>query len=58
LIGLSGLAIDSQRNLDLLSSRNWFLIPLRYANGKRALLLFEKGKPGERVFADAMQTWK
>jgi hypothetical protein len=58
LIGLSGLAIDSQRNLDLLSSRNWILIPLRYANGKRALLLFEKGKPGERVFADAMQTWK
>jgi len=58
LIGLSGLAIDSQHNLDLLSSQNWILIPLRYANGKRALLLFEKGKPGERVFADAMQTWK
>jgi len=58
LIGLSGLPTDMQRNIDLLRSRNWFLIPMRYSNGKRALLLFEKGKPGERVFEDAMQTWQ
>jgi hypothetical protein len=47
-----------QRNIELLRSRSWFLIPMRYSNGKRALLLFEKGKPGERVFEDAMQTWQ
>ena len=58
LIGLSGLPADMQRNIDLLRSRNWFLVPMRYSNGKRALLLFEKGKPGERVFEDAMQTWQ
>ena len=58
LIGLNGLAPDMQRNIELLRSRNWFLIPMRYLNGKRALLLFEKGKPGERVFEDAMQTWQ
>jgi len=58
LIGLNWLAADMQRNIELLRSRNWFLIPMRYSNGKRALLLFEKGKPGERVFEDAMQTWQ
>jgi hypothetical protein len=58
LIGLSGLPKDILRNIDLLRTRNWFLIPMRYSNGKRALLMFEKGKPGERVFEDAMQTWQ
>jgi len=58
LIGLNGLPADMQRNIDLLRNRSWFLLPLRYSNGKRALLLFEKGKPGERVFEDAMQTWQ
>ena len=58
LIGLSGLHADMQRNIDLLHNRSWFLVPLRYSNGKRALLMFEKGKPGERVFEDAMQTWQ
>jgi hypothetical protein len=58
LIGLNGLPADMQRNIELLRSRSWFLVPLRYSNGKRALLMFEKGKPGERVFEDAMQTWQ
>jgi hypothetical protein len=58
LIGLNGLPADMQRNVDLLRSRNWIMIPMRYANGKRALLLFEKGKPGERIFEDAMQAWQ
>lgn len=58
LIGLSGLPKDILRNIDLLRTRNWFLVPMRYSNGKRALLMFEKGKPGERVFEDAMQTWQ
>jgi len=58
LIGLNGLPADMQRNIELLRNRSWFLVPLRYSNGKRALLMFEKGKPGERVFEDAMQTWQ
>ena len=58
LIGLNALPADMQRNIDLLRTRNWFLWPLRYSTGKRALLLFEKGKPGERIFEDAIQAWK
>ena len=58
LIGLNALPADAQRNIDLLRSRNWFFLPLRYGTGKRALLLFEKGKPGERIFEDAIQAWK
>ncbi len=58
LIGLNALPSDMKHNIDLLRDRSWFLVPMRYANGKRALLLFEKGKPGERVFEDAMQTWQ
>jgi negative regulator of sigma E activity len=58
LIGLNGLPADMQRNIELLRSRNFILIPMRYSNGRRALLLFEKGKPGERIFEDAMQAWQ
>ena len=58
LIGLNALPADIERNLDLLRTRNWFLIPIRYANGKRTVLLFEKGKAGERIMEDAIGTWK
>lgn len=58
LVGLNGLPEDMKHNIELLRERNWFMIPMRYSNGKRALLLFEKGKTGERVFEDAMQTWQ
>ncbi len=58
LVGLNGLPDDMKHNMELLSERNWFMIPMRYSNGKRALLMFEKGKTGERVFEDAMQTWQ
>jgi hypothetical protein len=57
LIGLNGLAADKQRNIELLRSRNWFLIPMRYSDGKRALLLFEKGKEGKSVVNTAMEAW-
>ncbi|MEY4090906.1 MAG: hypothetical protein RLZZ496_88, partial [Pseudomonadota bacterium] len=33
-------------------------IQVRFTTGKRALLLFEKGKTGDRVFEDAIQAWK
>lgn len=58
LVGLSSLPADVERNLDLLKSRNWMMVALRYANGKRAILVFEKGAPGDRVLQDAMQAWK
>jgi hypothetical protein len=58
LTGLSNLPADVQRNLESLRGRNWFMLPLRFANGRRAVLLFEKGGPGERTIADAIQAWR
>jgi hypothetical protein len=57
LIGLSSLPADVERNLDLLRTRNWFAVLVRFTNNKRALLIFEKGPPGERVMQDAMSAW-
>ena len=57
LIGLSNLPADVERNLDLLKTRNWFAVLVRFTNSKRALILFEKGPPGESVMQDAMKAW-
>ncbi|MHB2165783.1 hypothetical protein [Alsobacter sp. R-9] len=58
LTGLSNLSSDVQRNIDLLKGRNWFMVPLRFANGRRAVLLIEKGPTGSRTIADAVQAWQ
>jgi hypothetical protein len=58
LTGLSNLGGDIQRNLDLLRGRNWLMVPLRFTNGRRALLLIEKGPTGTRTIADAIQSWQ
>ena len=58
LIGLSSLPGDVQRNVELIRTRNWFMVAFRYANGRRAILLFEKGVTGERTVVDALQAWQ
>ena len=58
LIGMNALPVEAQKNLELLRTMNWTLLPVRFANGKRAALLFEKGKTGNRVIEDTFQTWK
>jgi hypothetical protein len=58
LIGLSSLPQDVTRNLDVMSTRMWIDIPLRFTNGRKAVLAIEKGLPGERVLNEALQTWK
>ncbi|MDI1345150.1 MAG: hypothetical protein PSV22_13755 [Pseudolabrys sp.] len=57
LIGLSAVDIDKQRNVQLLKERDWFDIPIVYANGKRAILAVEKGTPGGRAFEEAFRAW-
>jgi hypothetical protein len=57
LIGLSDLKSDTDRNSDLLLTRNWIDLPLRFSSGARAVLSFEKGVSGERVLADAFRQW-
>ncbi|MFO1150833.1 MAG: histidine kinase [Alsobacter sp.] len=58
LTGLSSLPADITRNIELLRSRNWFVVALRFANGRRAVMLVEKGNSGTRAVADALQAWQ
>ena len=57
LIGLSDLKGDVDRNTELLLRRNWMELPIRFASGQKAALLFDKGLSGERVFVDAFRQW-
>lgn len=57
LIGLSNVAADTQRNRNLLTQRNWIDIPIRFSNGQRAIVSFEKGVSGEQAFARAFEAW-
>ena len=58
LVGLSSVESDVQRNVQLLKERSWLNVPIAYTDGTRALLAFEKGVPGDRVFADAFAAWQ
>lgn len=58
LTGLSSLPGDVQRNLDLLKSRSWLMVALRFGNGRRAIMLVEKGGTGTRAMGDALQAWQ
>jgi hypothetical protein len=58
LIGLSSLQNDVERNTDLLLHRNWFDLALRYTNGRRAVLTFEKGAAGAQVMQSAFDAWQ
>jgi hypothetical protein len=46
------------RNFELLTSRGWIAFQTRFVDGRRALLLVEKGAIGDRVIADAQMAWK
>ncbi len=56
-IGLSSEAPDIASNLKLLKERTWIDLPLVYETGQRAILTFEKGTTGERVFERALTAW-
>lgn len=57
LIGLSALDSDIQRNLGFLVTRNWLDLPLVFENGRRAILVLEKGPAGDQVFRQAFSAW-
>jgi len=48
---------DEDSNLSLLRERDWLDIPFVYNNGRRAVLTFQKGTPGERAVNEALQSW-
>ncbi|MCK0208172.1 hypothetical protein MWN33_09030 [Starkeya koreensis] len=57
LIGLSSLDADVQRNLGFLITRNWLDLPVVFENGRRAILVLEKGEAGDQVFRQAYTAW-
>lgn len=57
LIGLSAVEVDAAANLALLKSQDWFDVPIVYSDGHRAILAFQKGETGRRVFAQAFAAW-
>jgi hypothetical protein len=58
LVGLSSVAADRERNLNLLLERSWFDIPIVYANQRRAILAVDKGASGDQVFKTALTSWE
>jgi hypothetical protein len=56
-IALSDDMDQVTRNVQLLREGSWFDIPILFQDGTRALLVFEKGIPGERVFETVMASW-
>ncbi|MGJ4908900.1 caspase family protein [Bradyrhizobium sp. HKCCYLS2033] len=57
LVGLSNVEADRARNEELLARREWFDIPVVYANQRRGILAIGKGPSGDRIFADALAAW-
>ncbi|WP_341511897.1 hypothetical protein [Bradyrhizobium sp. ISRA442] len=57
LVGLSNVAKDRARNLQLLNERQWFDIPLVYENQRRGILAIEKGASGNQAFDAALSGW-
>jgi hypothetical protein len=57
LIGLSAMDADREQNLSLLRERGWLDIPFVYNNGRRAVLVIEKGTPGERAVNEVIAAW-
>ena len=49
-------AIDT--NLTLLKRQDWIDVPVSYRSGRRALLSFEKGLAGDKVFQDVFKAWE
>jgi hypothetical protein len=45
------------RNVSLLRDGSWFDMPIMFEDGQRALLTFEKGIPGDRVFETVLAEW-
>jgi hypothetical protein len=58
LVGLTRSDIDTPRNIDLLTARNWFDFPLVFPDDHVAKLTFEKGATGQSIIAQAMEAWK
>ncbi len=55
---LSRVPVEVERNVDLIRTRNWIDIPLRFASGKRGIIAFEKGLSGDQRIAEGFRSWQ
>lgn len=55
---MSRVPVELDRNLDLLRTRNWIDIPVRFASGRRGIFAFEKGVSGDQRIAEALKAWQ
>ncbi|MGL4488901.1 MAG: hypothetical protein ACRCU5_05590, partial [Rhizobiaceae bacterium] len=58
LIALTDEKSAIETNLSLLSKQQWIDIPVTYGSGRRALISFEKGIPGDKVFQEVIKSWE
>jgi hypothetical protein len=56
-IALSDDQDETARNIQLLREGSWFDIPILFGDQTRALITFEKGIPGDKVFETVMASW-
>ena len=56
-IALSNDEEEVARNVQLLREGSWFDIPILFSDQTRALITFEKGIPGDKVFETVMASW-
>lgn len=55
---LSNVPVEIERNLELMQTRSWIDIPVRFASGRRGIITFEKGVSGNQTLADAFSRWR
>jgi hypothetical protein len=55
---LSNVPVEVERNIELMLTRSWIDVPVRFASGKRGIITFEKGVPGGQTLADAFGRWR
>jgi hypothetical protein len=58
LVALMQVPSIIERNLELLRSRNWLAVQVTMANGRRALVLVEKGITGTDAIGAALARWR
>jgi hypothetical protein len=56
-VGLSSFESDRTTNVQALRQRTFIDLPIRFDNGRRAILTLEKGAIGERSFDEALTAW-
>jgi hypothetical protein len=55
---LSNVPVEVERNIELILSRSWIDVPVRFASGRRGIITFEKGVSGSQTLADAFGRWR